>query len=101
MERLKRRLKERAKVFFTQMAVQGEWNTLRLMDEQPFREKCRRMVPADGEVWKHVRADGSGNHLSHVAHMPPSSSARTIVRSDVDYRTLNRRTIPDRLLSNA
>ncbi|KAI3374517.1 hypothetical protein L3Q82_021004 [Scortum barcoo] len=104
-DRLRQKLCERASVFSLH-----EWDVglardvehhIRLSDPRPFRERSRRLAPADVDaVRKHLQ------ELLHAGIIKESRSqyASPIViarkknrriRMCIDYRTLNRRTTPD------
>lgn len=104
-DRLRRKMAERANVFSTH-----EWDVglakevehhIRLNDPRPFRERSRRLAPADIEDIR--------NHLQELLHAGIISESRSpyaspivvarkkngSVRMCIDYRTLNKRTVPD------
>lgn len=104
-DRLKKQLSERPNVFSTE-----EWDvgcalnvehTIRLADDRPFRERSRRLAPADIEdVRKHIQELLEAGIISESRS--PYASPIVVVRKKngtvrmcVDYRTLNKRTIPD------
>lgn len=104
-ERLRQKLTQRPHVFSMHEwdvgLAKGVEHTIRLSDERPFRQRSRRLAPADIED---VR-----NHLQDLLHAgiikesrSPYASPIVIVRKKngtirmcVDYRFLNGRTIPD------
>ncbi|XP_063780792.1 uncharacterized protein LOC134928708 [Pseudophryne corroboree] len=79
----------------------GVEHNIKLMDDTPFRERSRRLAPADFEdVRKHLKGLLE-NHViadSESPYASPSVVARKKngeIRLCIDYRTLNNRTIPD------
>ncbi|KAG1937128.1 interleukin-1 receptor accessory protein-like 1-A, partial [Pimephales promelas] len=74
---------------------------IRLNDSRPFRERSRRLAPADWEdVRQHLQELKSAGMISESRS--PYASPIVVVRKKsgkvrmcVDYRTLNQRTIPD------
>lgn len=103
--RLREKLSERGNVFSVTDWDVGKAkdvkHTIRLNDYRPFRERSRRIAPADiDDVRQHLK------HLLAAGVITESSSpcASSIViarkknggiRMCIDYRTLNARTIPD------
>ncbi|XP_024146840.2 uncharacterized protein LOC112157953 [Oryzias melastigma] len=104
-DRLKHELANRPNVFSL-----DEWdvglakdveNKIRLSDSTPFRERSRRLAPADiDDVWKHLQQLIQAGVIKESRS--PYASPIVVVRKKngsirmcVDYRTLNRRTIPD------
>lgn len=81
--------------------AKGVEHEIRLHDERPFRERSRRLPPADFEdVRKHLQELQNAGIIS--PSRSPYASPIVVVRKKngkirmcVDYRTLNRRTIPD------
>ncbi|KAI7790434.1 hypothetical protein IRJ41_006419, partial [Triplophysa rosa] len=104
-ERLKQKLSERVNVFSLSDVdvglAKGVQHHMRLRDETPFRERSRRIAPADVEdVFHHLKKLMTAGIIkeSRSPYASPIVIARKKngdVRMCVDYRTLNRRTIPD------
>ncbi|KAL7866135.1 hypothetical protein SRHO_G00113820 [Serrasalmus rhombeus] len=74
---------------------------IRLTDSKPFRERSRRLAPADiDDVRKHLQ-ELKENGIISESKSPYASPIVVVrkksgkVRMCVDYRTLNQRTIPD------
>ncbi|RXN37217.1 Retrovirus-related Pol polyprotein from transposon 297 [Labeo rohita] len=103
--RLRQKLSTRGDVFST-----GEWDVglvcgvehhIRLTDTKPFRERSRRIAPADTEdVRRHIKELLAAGIIkeSRSPYASPIVIARKksgAIRMCVDYRTLNARTIPD------
>ncbi|KAI4871331.1 hypothetical protein NFI96_009730, partial [Prochilodus magdalenae] len=104
-QRLCQKMLERREVFSCH-----EWDVgcskstkheIRLTDPKPFRERSRRLAPADIEdVRKHLQelkengiiSDSRSPYASPIVVVRKKSGK---VRMCVDYRTLNQRTIPD------
>ena len=104
-ERLTQKLCRRRKVFSLHEwevgLAKGVEHRIRLSDPRPFRERSRRLTPADIEdVRKHLRdllAIGVIKE-SRSPYASPIVIARKkngSVRMCIDYRTLNTKTIPD------
>ena len=104
-ERLTQKLCRRRKVFSLHEwevgLAQGVEHRIRLSDPRPFRERSRRLTPADIEdVRKHLRdllAIGVIKE-SRSPYASPIVIARKkngSVRMCIDYRTVNTKTIPD------
>lgn len=104
-ERLQRKLCERAGVFSLHewdvgLAKDVEHN-IRLSDPRPFRERSRRLAPADiDDVRKHLQELVQAGIIkeSRSPYASPIVIARKKngrIRMCIDYRTLNRRTVPD------
>lgn len=104
-ERLANKLSERVGVFSL-----GEWDmglakdvehTIRLADSRPFRERSRRLAPADiDDVRRHLQKLLAAGIIkeSRSPYASPIVVARKkngSIRMCIDYRTLNARTIPD------
>ena len=76
-------------------------HTIRVTEDTPFRERSRRLAPADVEdVRQHLRQLTEAGIIteSRSPYASPIVVARKKngrVRMCVDYRTLNRRTVPD------
>uniref|UniRef100_A0A4W5KP85 ribonuclease H n=1 Tax=Hucho hucho TaxID=62062 RepID=A0A4W5KP85_9TELE len=76
-------------------------HTIRVTEDKPFRERSRRLAPADVEdVRKHLNNLKSSGIISESRS--PYASPIVVVRKKngtirmcVDYRTLNKRTVPD------
>lgn len=104
-DRLKQKLSERVNVFsLSDIDVglaQGVKHHIRLRDDTPFRERSRRIAPADVEdVRRHLKNLMTAGIIkeSRSPYASPIVIARKKngdVRMCVDYRTLNSRTIPD------
>lgn len=104
-QRLCQKMMERKEVFscrkFDVGCAQSTEHTIRVTDDRPFREHSRRLPPGDVEdLRKHL------NDLKEAGIITESRSPYTspvvvvrkkngTIRMCVDYRTLNRRTIPD------
>lgn len=104
-ERLQKQLSERSNVFSTEEwdvgLAKGVEHRIRLTDKTPFRERSRRVSPADLDD---LRCHLQGLLAAGVIKESRSPYASPIVlarkksgklRMCVDYRTLNQRTIPD------
>ncbi|KAL1273007.1 hypothetical protein QQF64_028869 [Cirrhinus molitorella] len=103
--RLRQKLSARGDVFST-----NEWDVglacgvehhIRLTDTKPFRERSRRIAPADiKDVRRHIKdllaagiiKESRSPYASPIVIARKKSGA---VRMCIDYRTLNARTIPD------
>ncbi|KAG1926671.1 interleukin-1 receptor accessory protein-like 1-A [Pimephales promelas] len=104
-DRLRQKLSERVNVFsLSDIDVglaQGVKHNIRLRDDTPFRERSRRIAPADVEdVRRHLKNLMTTGIIkeSRSPYASPIVIARKRngdVRMCVDYRTLNSRTIPD------
>ncbi|XP_035809415.2 uncharacterized protein LOC118471094 [Amphiprion ocellaris] len=76
-------------------------HSIRLADDRPFRERSRRLAPADiDDVRRHLQELLAAGIIkeSRSPYASPIVIARKKngkVRMCIDYRTLNRRTIPD------
>lgn len=104
-ERLCQKLSERAAVFsLDELDVglaKGVEHTIRLSDSRPFRERSRRIAPADiNDVRCHIQKLLAAGIIKESKS--PYASPIVIVRKRngdvrmcVDYRTLNSRTVPD------
>ena len=103
--RLVQKLSERASVFSLSEwdigLAKGVEHNIRLTDTRPFRERSRRLAPADIEdVRKHLHNLLTAGIIkeSRSQYASPIVVARKkngSVRMCIDYRTLNRRTVPD------
>ncbi|KAL1259510.1 hypothetical protein QQF64_010087 [Cirrhinus molitorella] len=104
-ERLTRKLCRRRSVFslleWEVGLAKGVEHNIRLTDPRPFRERSRRLAPADIEdVRKHLQEllDAGVIKESRSPYASPIVVARKKngnVRMCIDYRTLNSKTIPD------
>lgn len=104
-ERLARKLSEKAGVFSLDEwdvgLAQGVEHTIRLSDSRPFRERSRRLAPADiDDVRSHLQKLLAAGIIkeSRSPYASPIVVARKkngSIRMCIDYRTLNARTIPD------
>lgn len=103
--RLRQKLAVRSDVFSTNEwdvgLAQGVEHNIRLTDTKPFRERSRRIAPADIEdVRRHIKelleagiiTESRSQYASPIVIARKKSGA---VRMCIDYRTLNARTIPD------
>lgn len=103
--RLRAKLAQRADVFsmhdWDVGLAQGVEHHIRLTDTRPFRERSRRLAPADIEdVRRHIQELLAAGIIkeSRSPYASPIVIARKkngSVRMCIDYRTLNRRTVPD------
>ncbi len=81
--------------------AKGVEHSIRLSDSRPFRERSRRLAPADiDDVRKHLQDLLNVGIIkeSHSPYASPIVIARKkngAVRMCIDYRTLNARTIPN------
>uniref|UniRef100_A0A8C2FI69 Gypsy retrotransposon integrase-like protein 1 n=1 Tax=Cyprinus carpio TaxID=7962 RepID=A0A8C2FI69_CYPCA len=104
-ERLRQKLSQRAGVFSLHEwdvgLAKGVEHPIRLSDSRPFRERSRRLAPADIEdVRRHIQELLTAGIIkeSRSPYASPIVIARKkngSIRMCIDYRTLNRRTIPD------
>lgn len=104
-ERLRQKLSERSNVFSVHEwdvgLAKGVEHNIRLSDSRPFRERSRRLAPADIEdVRKHLQELLRAGIIKESRS--PYASPIVIVRKKngtirmcIDYRFLNSRTIPD------
>uniref|UniRef100_A0A674CT74 Gypsy retrotransposon integrase-like protein 1 n=1 Tax=Salmo trutta TaxID=8032 RepID=A0A674CT74_SALTR len=104
-KRLCEKMMERKEVFSTHEFDVGcsksTHHTIRVTEDKPFRERSRRLAPADVEdVRKHLNNLKSSGIISESRS--PYASPIVVVRKKngtirmcVDYRTLNKRTVPD------
>ncbi|KAI3370606.1 hypothetical protein L3Q82_007175 [Scortum barcoo] len=104
-ERLRQKLSTRSQVFSLHEwdvgLAKGVEHTIRMSDPRPFRERSRRLAPADLEdVRKHLQELLSAGIIKESRS--PYASPIVIVRKKngavrmcIDYRLLNSRTIPD------
>ncbi|KAG1952160.1 paraneoplastic antigen Ma1 [Pimephales promelas] len=104
-DRLRQKLSVRGNVF-----SQEEWDVglakdvkhcIRLSDSRPFRERSRRIAPADiDDVRRHLKdllaagiiKESRSPYASPIVIVRKKSGA---IRMCIDYRTLNSRTLPD------
>ncbi|XP_052387224.1 uncharacterized protein LOC127934090 [Carassius gibelio] len=104
-DRFRQKLSERGNVF-----SQEEWDVglakdvkhcIRLSDTRPFRERSRRIAPADiDDVRRHLKdllaagiiKESRSPYASPIVIVRKKSGA---IRMCIDYRTLNSRTLPD------
>lgn len=103
--RLKQKLSQRTKVFSVEEwdvgLAQDVEHRIRLSDSRPFRERSRRLAPADiDDVRRHIQDLLAAGIIkeSRSPYASPIVVARKKngnVRMCVDYRTLNSRTVPD------
>lgn len=103
--RLRQKLATRAHVFSTHEwdvgLAKGVEHHIRLSDPRPFRERSRRLAPADIEdVRKHLQGMLRAGIIKESRS--PYASPIVIVRKKngsirmcIDYRLLNSRTVPD------
>ncbi|XP_076836716.1 uncharacterized protein LOC143482275 [Brachyhypopomus gauderio] len=104
-ERLRSKLSKRVRVFslddWDVGLAQGVTHRIRLKDQRPFRERSRRLAPADIEdVRRHLQELLAAGIIkeSRSPYASPIVIARKkngSVRMCIDYRTLNNRTVPD------
>lgn len=104
-ERLCRKMMERKEVFscseFDVGCARSTQHSIRVTEDKPFRERSRRLPPSDLEdVRKHLNNLKEAGIISESRS--PFASPIVVVRKRngtirmcVDYRTLNKRTIPD------
>lgn len=104
-QRLVKKMLERKDVFscdeFDVGCSKSTQHHIRLTEDKPFRERSRRLAPADIEdVRQHLEklkeagiiADSRSPYASPIVVVRKKNGQ---IRMCVDYRTLNRRTIPD------
>lgn len=104
-KRLQQRLAERRNVFSLHEwdvgRAQGVEHHIRLHDPRPFRERSRRLAPADiDDVRRHIQQLQAAGIITESRS--PYASPIVVVRKKngsiricIDYRTLNNRTTPD------
>uniref|UniRef100_A0AAY4C672 Gypsy retrotransposon integrase-like protein 1 n=1 Tax=Denticeps clupeoides TaxID=299321 RepID=A0AAY4C672_9TELE len=104
-EQLCKRMLERKEVFsrdeFDVGCAKNTEHLIRVTDNKPFRERSRRLPPGDvADVRKHLNGLLKAGIISESRS--PYASPIVVVRKRngairmcVDYRTLNRRTVPD------
>ncbi|XP_029968702.1 uncharacterized protein LOC115403829 [Salarias fasciatus] len=104
-ERLREKLSQRSHVFSLNEwdvgEAKGVEHTIRLSDSRPFRQRSRRLTPADiDDVRKHLQELTRAGIIKESRS--PYASPIVIVRKKngtirmcIDYRLLNSRTIPD------
>lgn len=103
--RLRQKLSERANVFSLHEwdvgLAKGVEHQIRLSDSRPFRERSRRLAPADIEDVRRHLQDLLQTGIIKESRSPYASpiviarKKNGSVRMCVDYRTLNSRTVPD------
>ncbi|XP_057684821.1 uncharacterized protein LOC130911119 [Corythoichthys intestinalis] len=103
--RLRRKLAQKSHVFSVQEwdvgLAKGTEHSIRLTDSRPFRQRSRRLAPADIEdVRKHLQELLKAGIIkeSRSPYASPIVVVRKkngTVRMCIDYRLLNSRTIPD------
>ncbi|XP_068451557.1 uncharacterized protein [Clinocottus analis] len=103
--RIRQKLAEKQHVFSLQEwdvgLAKGVEHPIRLHDPRPFRERSRRLAPADiDDVRRHIQQLLAAGIIKESRS--PYASPIVVVRKKngniricIDYRTLNRRTIPD------
>lgn len=104
-ERLCMKMMERKEVFscgeFDVGCAKSIEHTIRVTDEKPFRERSRRLPPGDvADVRDHLNellkagiiSESRSPYASPIVVVRKKNGA---IRMCVDYRTLNRRTVPD------
>ena len=104
-QRLRKKLAERSNAFSTEEwdvgLAKGVEHPIRLNDDTPFRERSRRVAPADlDDLRRHIQGLLAAGIIkeSRSPYASPIVMARKKngkLRMCVDYRTLNRRTVPD------
>ncbi|KAG1932770.1 interleukin-1 receptor accessory protein-like 1-A [Pimephales promelas] len=104
-KRLRQKLSERNNVFSLEEwdvgLAKGVTHHIQLNDPRPFRERSRRITPADiDDVRRHIKDLLAAGIIkeSRSPYASPIVIARKkngSVRMCIDYRTLNSRTIPD------
>ncbi|KAE8604038.1 hypothetical protein XENTR_v10014546 [Xenopus tropicalis] len=104
-QRLSNGLLERRQVFSTdEMDVgcaKSTQHTIRLSDSTPFRERPRRVPPKDREDLQRTLQEMKRRGIIADSRSPYASPIVIVRKKDgsirlcVDYRTLNRRTVPD------
>lgn len=104
-DRLAQKLSERPKVFSVHEwdvgSAKGVEHRIRLSNSTPFRERSRRLAPADiDDIRRHLHELLAAGIIkeSRSPYASPIVVARKrngAVRMCIDYRTLNSRTIPD------
>ncbi|XP_031749277.1 uncharacterized protein LOC116407661 [Xenopus tropicalis] len=104
-QRLSNGLLERRQVFSTDEMDVGRakstQHTIRLSDSTPFRERPRRVPPKDREDLQRTLQEMKRRGIIADSRSPYASPIVIVRKKDgsirlcVDYRTLNRRTVPD------
>ncbi len=104
-QRLVKKMSERKEVFsFDEFDVGCSRSTqhhIRLTEDKPFRERSRRLPPADLEDVRQHLEKLKGAEIIAESRSPYASPIVVVrkkngqIRMCVDYRTLNRRTVPD------
>ncbi|XP_057187744.1 retrovirus-related Pol polyprotein from transposon 412 [Triplophysa rosa] len=103
--RLVSKLMERSEVFSTREfdvgCCKGTHHTIKTMEDKPFRERSRRLAPADVEALRQHLTQLKDAGIITESRSPYASPIVVVkkksgkIRMCVDYRTLNRRTVPD------
>ena len=104
-KRLRQKLSERGNAFSLEEwdvgLAKGVEHHIRLSDTRPFRERSRRIAPADiDDIRRHLK-DLMAAGIIKESRSPYASPIVIVrkkngsVRMCIDYRTLNNRTIPD------
>ncbi|KAL7824891.1 hypothetical protein SRHO_G00343510 [Serrasalmus rhombeus] len=104
-ERLVTKMMEHSEVFSTHEFDVGcsksTMHTIKINDDKPFRERSRRLPPADLEALREHLLQLKGAGIITESRSPYASPIVVVkkktgkIRMCVDYRTLNKRTIPD------
>lgn len=104
-DRLVRKMLERSDVFSTHEFDVGcsksTQHEIKTTEDKPFRERSRRLPPADLEALRQHLSDLKEAGVITESRSPYASPIVVVrkkngkIRMCVDYRTLNRRTIPD------
>ncbi|XP_044073506.1 uncharacterized protein LOC122885865 [Siniperca chuatsi] len=104
-DRLVKKMLERSDVFSTHEFDVGcsksTQHAIKTTEDKPFRERSRRLPPADLEALRQHLSDLKETGIITESRSPYASPIVVVrkkngkIRMCVDYRTLNRRTIPD------
>lgn len=104
-ERLVSKMLQRSDVFSTHEFDVGcsknMQHSIKTTDDKPFRERSRRLPPADLEALREHLCELKGAGIITESRSPYASPIVVVrkksgkIRMCVDYRTLNRRTVPD------